>query len=72
MKSNKISIKRKTRLYYDCRAKQHLPILSSDNQCKVNHPWLEARSKKVGVEATWCGNEWGSGQARVARVKAVL
>jgi hypothetical protein len=28
--------KKNPRLYYDCRAKQYLPILSSHNQCKVN------------------------------------
>jgi hypothetical protein len=37
VKSTKISIKRMTRLYYDCRVKQYLPILSSHNQCKVNY-----------------------------------
>jgi hypothetical protein len=37
VKSTKISIKRKARLYYDCGAKQYLPILSSHNQYKVNY-----------------------------------
>jgi hypothetical protein len=37
VKSTKISRKRKTRLYYDCGAKQYVPILSSHNQCNVNY-----------------------------------
>jgi hypothetical protein len=31
VKSTKVADKGKTQLYYDCRAKQHLPILSSHN-----------------------------------------
>jgi hypothetical protein len=33
----KITEKKNPRLYYDCRAKQYLPILSSHNQCKVKY-----------------------------------
>jgi hypothetical protein len=37
VKSTKLSRKRKPQLYYDCGAKQYLPILLSHNQCKVNY-----------------------------------